>query len=354
MRFRPATSADYGPVVTVLPEWWSGRDLTALLQPLFFENFGSTSLVAEADDGSMAGFLIGFPSADDPTGAYIHFVGVSPAYRGQGLGAALYLRFAEAMGSRGVTALRCVTSPVNTASIAFHEAVGFAIESIDEQYVHFVRTIPLRRPALVDPRPSDPPWPDALWPVPEGTILAGRHVTLSITDPDLDAPELFSALDHDEVWTHVRGRPASVAAMAGLLHGMNPAGRYPWTVRRGEEVVGMTSYLEVSPIDARLEIGFTVYTPAVWATAVNPECKLLLMTWAFEVAHMARVQLRTDIRNIRSQAAITKLGAQYEGVLRRFQRRQDQSIRDTVLFSVTVDEWPAIRAGLEARVDLGQ
>lgn len=350
MRFRPATSSDHAPVVDVLPEWWGGRDLTAILQPPFFEYFGLTSLVAVDDDESMAGFLIGFPSGDDPTIAYIRFVGVDPVHRGHGLGRQLHARFAEAMGSRGVTTLRCVTSPVNASSIAFHQAVGFEIESDDELYVHFVRTIPLRRPALVDPRPTDPPWPDALWPIPAGTILEGRHVTLSITDPDADGPELFAALDHDEVWAHVRGRPESVNGMAALLHGMNPAGRYPWTVRRDAEVVGMTSFLEVSPIDAHLEIGFTAYTPAVWGTAVNPECKLLLMTWAFEVASMARVQLRTDIRNARSQAAITKLGARYEGVLRRLQRRQDLSIRDTVLFSVTVDEWPQVKAGLETRV----
>jgi len=208
----------------------------------------------------------------------------------------------------------------------------------------------VRRPALVDPRPNDTPWPEALWPVPAGTVLEGRHVTLTVTDPDADASELFAALDYDSVWTHVRGRPDSVEGMRELLHGMNPNGRYPWTVRQGGEVVGMTSYLEVSPIDARLEIGFTAYTPSVWATAVNPVCKLLLMTWAFDVAHMARVQLRTDIRNTRSQAAITKLGGRFEGVLRRFQRRQDLSIRDTVLFSVTVDEWPSVKAGLVARV----
>lgn len=349
MRFRPASAADYPVVIAVLPEWWGGRDLTSLLQELFFTHFASTSLVAEDDDGHMAGFLIGFPSVDDPSAAYIHFVGVRPDQRGLGLGSALYSEFSDAMGARGVTTLRCITSPVNTDSVAFHQAIGFEIERVDE-YVHFRKQIPLRRPVLVDSRPVDSPWPEVVWPVPLGTVLAGKHVTLSITDPHADAAELFAALDHDAVWTHVRGRPESVAGMVELLLGMNPNGRYPWTVRRGGEVVGMTSFLEVAPGDARLEIGFTAYTPAVWATAVNPECKLLLMTWAFEAANMGRVQLKTDIRNTRSQAAITKLGARYEGVLRRFQRRQDLSIRDTVLFSVTAEDWPAVKAGLQARV----
>lgn len=83
---------------------------------------------------------------------------------------------------------------------------------------------------------------------------------------------------------------------------------------------------------------------------MNPECKLLLMQWAFEVSGMGRVQLKTDIRNARSQQAIARLGAQYEGVLRRYQRRQDGSVRDTVLFSVLADEWPAVKLGLQDRL----
>ena len=116
-----------------------------------------------------------------------------------------------------------------------------------------------------------------------------------------------------------------------------------------DRIVGSTSYLEVSPVDARLEIGFTLYGHDVWGTAVNPECKLLLMTWAFDHG-FGRVQLKTDIRNARSQQAIARLGAQYEGVLRRYQRRQDGSVRDTVLFSVTAEDWPEVRTGLERRL----
>jgi RimJ/RimL family protein N-acetyltransferase len=201
-----------------------------------------------------------------------------------------------------------------------------------------------------DPRPDDAPWPDAIWPVPAGTGLLGRHVTLTITDPTADAPGLFEALDDDRVWAHVRGRPGSSEALRDTLGAAAVSGRFPWTVRQGGRIVGTTSYLDVSPIDARLEIGHTLYTHAVWGTAVNPECKLLLMEWAFDVAGMGRVQFRTDVRNTRSQAAIARLGATHEGVLRRFQRRQDGSVRDTVLFSVTAEEWPDVKAGLVARL----
>jgi RimJ/RimL family protein N-acetyltransferase len=115
-------------------------------------------------------------------------------------------------------------------------------------------------------------------------------------------------------------------------------------------VAGTSSYLEVSPHDARLEIGWTAYAPAVWGSALNPEAKLLLLGYAFETLVMGRVQLKTDIRNVRSQQAIARLGARYEGVLRRYQRRADASIRDTVLFSITAEQWPEVRARLSARL----
>ena len=139
MSLRAATRADLGRVRAVQAEWWGGRDLTALLQALFLENFASTSLIVEDDDGSLAGFLIGFPSQDDPAAAYVHFVGVAPAHRGAGLGRALHDAFAERMAERGISTVRCVTSPVNAESVAFHQRIGFAIEAQDEDYVHFAR-----------------------------------------------------------------------------------------------------------------------------------------------------------------------------------------------------------------------
>ena len=120
--------------------------------------------------------------------------------------------------------------------------------------------------------------------------------------------------------------------------------------RAAGDVVGWSSYLEVSAKDARLEVGSTAYDPAVWGTAVNSECKLLLLGHAFDELRMGRVQIKTDIRNERSQRAIAAIGATYEGVLRRYQRRGDLTVRDTVLFSVTAEEWPAVRDHLVERI----
>lgn len=173
-------------------------------------------------------------------------------------------------------------------------------------------------------------------------------MTLTQFVPD-DAADLYAALDHDACWEHVAGRPASVDQYAETLSQASTVGRWPWVVRLDGAVVGTTSYLDVSLPDARLEIGWTAYTPSVWATAVNPECKLLLMGWAFDHG-FGRVQLKTDIRNLRSQRAIAKLGATYEGVLRRYQRRADGTMRDTVFFSVTAEEWPKVREDLTRRL----
>ena len=174
--------------------------------------------------------------------------------------------------------------------------------------------------------------------------------------PD-DAPELFAALDHDPCWAHVAGRPTSPQVYAATLAEAPGIGRWPWVIRTlrplgqapAGAVVGTTSYFELSLHDARVEIGNTVYSPAVWATEVNPEAKLLLMSWAFDHG-FGRVQLKTDIRNHRSQRAIRGLGAAYEGVLRRYQRRDDGTVRDSVLCSVTAEDWPDVREGLVRRI----
>lgn len=214
--------------------------------------------------------------------------------------------------------------------------------------------------AVPDVRPQDEPWPDMVWPFEPDVVLSGDVVELSVADPGRDADDLFTALDDERVWTHMTSRPGSAQEYAGQLDQGLARGRLPWVVRLREAqgglpagcVVGTTSYLDVSVADARLEVGSTAYAPAVWGSAVNPETKLLLLGHAFEALGVGRVQLKTDVRNVRSQQAIARLGATYEGVLRRYQRRADGTVRDTVMFSVTAEEWPAVRDGLRARLDV--
>jgi RimJ/RimL family protein N-acetyltransferase len=209
-----------------------------------------------------------------------------------------------------------------------------------------------------DQRPDDAPWPEAVWPPADDALLRGGVVELRPTVLD-DAPELLHAFIDDRVWTHLASRrPGDVEAMERMAASMVASGWVPWTVRlladvgncAAGQVVGWSSYLEVSAKDARLEVGGTAYDPAVWGTSVNSSCKLLLLEHAFEVLHMGRVQLKTDVRNERSQRAISAIGATYEGVLRRYQRRADHTVRDTVVFSVTAEEWPTVKDHLLARI----
>jgi RimJ/RimL family protein N-acetyltransferase len=218
--------------------------------------------------------------------------------------------------------------------------VGFTIAGTTDEYVQLAWEL--------DSWPAQPKVEPASWPWSADLALTLSDVTLS-TFRDADADELFAALDADEVWQHVRGRPADAAELAATLAAATDNGRWPLIVRLAGRIVGTTSFLELSCIDARCEIGFTLYAPEVWGGVVNPSCKLLMMTWAFDTCGMNRVQLKTDIRNVHSQRAITGLGAVREGVLRGYQRRSDDTIRDTVVFSVQASEWPGVREGLRRR-----
>jgi N-acetyltransferase len=209
-----------------------------------------------------------------------------------------------------------------------------------------------------DPRPDDRPWGEMTWPPPANVLLLGQLVELRPADPDQDGGELFAALDHDAAWQHFYGRPSDSAGCAELLRSRYTAGWFPWIVRlqrdyRGHPagaIVGMTNYLEIAPGDARLEIGGTMYTPSLWGSLVNPDTKLALLRYAFDELGTGRMQLKTDIRNTRSQRAIDRLGAAYEGTLRRYQRRSDATMRDTVVFSIIAEQWPNVRAGLLDRL----
>jgi ribosomal protein S18 acetylase RimI-like enzyme len=131
---RPAHPSDYGRVIGRVNVWWGGRDMAPMLPKLFFVHFEGTSFVAEDKDGGLAAFLIGFLSQTEPDAAYIHFVGVDPERRGSGLGRELYEHFFDAVRTHGRRRVRCVTSPSNHESVAFHGAMGFEAERVVADY----------------------------------------------------------------------------------------------------------------------------------------------------------------------------------------------------------------------------
>ncbi|WP_330299427.1 GNAT family N-acetyltransferase [Streptomyces sp. NBC_00503] len=192
---------------------------------------------------------------------------------------------------------------------------------------------------------------------PSPIVLTGRHVRLEpLTRSHL--PDLYVAGGRDEQVWQWQGGPAPQseeelgATLDSVLADAERGTYLPFAVIHLEtgRAVGWTTYLDISPQNERLEIGWTWYGRAYWRSAVNTETKLLLLTHAFEDLGMGRVQLKTDHLNTRSQAAIARLGARREGVLRRHRRRPDGTWRDSVYFSLLADEWPEAKARLSARL----
>ncbi|MFJ6211823.1 GNAT family N-acetyltransferase [Streptomyces sp. NPDC092296] len=192
------------------------------------------------------------------------------------------------------------------------------------------------------------------------TVLQGRHIRLEPLTLD-HLPDLFAAGgDDDEVWRwlpHPTPRTeAELRAIARSLLADAERGAYvPFAVIEpaGGRAIGWTTYCDIHEADERLEIGWTWYGRAHWRTPVNTEAKLLLLTHAFEELGYGRVQWKTHHRNERSQNAIARLGAVREGVARRHRRYPDGTWRDSVYFSMLIDEWPPAKQALTARLARG-
>lgn len=183
-------------------------------------------------------------------------------------------------------------------------------------------------------------------------ILEGRFVRLEPLHPR-HAEALAEAASEDLFAYHFPPAELTPAGFADQIAGLNAAqGFLPFAqvLRESGRAVGMTSYLDIQLHNRALEIGFSWIGRAWQGTGVNPESKLLLLANAFEKLGALRVQLKTDRRNLQSQAALAKLGAVREGVLRKQMTLPDGHQRDTVMFSITDDEWPAVRRGLEERL----
>lgn len=182
--------------------------------------------------------------------------------------------------------------------------------------------------------------------------LAGDGVRLDPLEV-ADAAALWPLTD-DALWAGmVTPRPASVEAYAEHVEAQvaNPT-TLAFTVRGADdgEVRGTTTLYDLVPAQGRVEIGSTWYARAFWGGRTNPATKLLLLGHAFDTLGLNRVALRCDARNLRSAAAIRRMGAVPEGVLRSHRVAADGTVGDTAYFSIVRGEWPGVRAGLEARL----
>jgi RimJ/RimL family protein N-acetyltransferase len=181
--------------------------------------------------------------------------------------------------------------------------------------------------------------------------LSGRHVRLEPLGRE-HAGALAAAAADGALWqlwyTGVPAPEATAAWVDAALEMRERCGALPFVVceQADGRIVGSTRYFHVEAAHRRLEIGHTWYARRVQRTAVNAECKLLLLTHAFETLRCIAVEFRTSFFNFASRAAIARLGARQDGILRNHQVMPDGTLRDTVVFSIIAGEWPAVKRHL--------
>jgi len=193
-------------------------------------------------------------------------------------------------------------------------------------------------------------------PFTEPITLNGRYATLEPLSLD-HHDTLVEAVRDGELWklwyTTVPSPEGMRAEIERRLALQQAGSMLPWTVRslpRGK-VVGMTSYMNIDAKYRRVEIGSTWYAKSAQRTALNTECKLILLTYAFETLTCIAVEFRTGFFNHASRRAIERLGAKQDGILRNHMRNADGSLRDTVVFSIIASEWLAVKQHLQFELE---
>ena len=191
------------------------------------------------------------------------------------------------------------------------------------------------------------PWPEAV-------TLTGEHASLVPLSAQ-HADELREATADGELWklwyTRVPTPEGMDAEIERRLAERERGAMLPFAVIAPDgRAVGMTTYMNIDPRTPRVEIGSTWYCAQVQRTAINTECKRMLLGHAFESLGCTAVEFRTHWMNHQSRRAIERLGARLDGVLRAHQRMADGSLRDTCVYSITATDWPAVRAHLDHKL----
>ncbi|RXZ39022.1 N-acetyltransferase [Oxalobacteraceae bacterium CAVE-383] len=188
--------------------------------------------------------------------------------------------------------------------------------------------------------------------------LRGAHVTLEPLAPGhLD--DLREAVADGELWklwyTSVPSPDRMESEIARRLALQEKGSMQPFAVRRNDTgaLCGMTSYMDIDAVNRRLEIGSTWTAAGAQRSGVNTESKMMLLAHAFDVLECIAVEFRTHWMNHQSRAAIARLGAKQDGVLRAHRVMADGTLRDTVVFSITAPEWPAVRSHLHYKLGRG-
>lgn len=185
----------------------------------------------------------------------------------------------------------------------------------------------------------------------EPVTLEGRHATLVPLSHD-HHDDLIEAVKDGELWklwyTFV-APPDGMRAEIERRLGLQSAGSMlPFAVidNASGKAVGMTTYMNADAVNRRVEIGSTWYRASIQRTPINTECKLLLLTHAFEQLNCIAVEFRTHVMNVQSRRAIERLGAKLDGILRNHMTMPNGTLRDTAVYSITASEWPMVKAHL--------
>jgi N-acetyltransferase len=189
-------------------------------------------------------------------------------------------------------------------------------------------------------------------------VIEGHGLRLEPMTKD-HAAGIVKAASDGNLWelgfTSIPGPDGVDAYIQTALDGQRDGHMLPWVIREIEsgEVIGSTRYHDIMASIDRVEIGYTFYAQRFWRSRINTSCKLMLLTHGFEKLGCRMMGLRTDILNLRSQKAIERLGAKKDGVIRHWGVRKDGSVRDTVMYSILLAEWPGVKARLEERLRNG-
>jgi hypothetical protein len=185
--------------------------------------------------------------------------------------------------------------------------------------------------------------------------LKGQFATVEPLHPE-HHDALIAAVSDGKLWklwyTAIPKPENMRAEIERRLHLQQQGSMLPFVIRRNDTgaLCGMTTYMNADVANRRVEIGSTWYAASAQRTGINTECKLMLLTHAFEDMHCIAVEFRTHWMNQQSRAAIARLGAKQDGVLRNHQRMPGGSYRDTVVFSIIESEWPTVRRHLQFKL----
>jgi RimJ/RimL family protein N-acetyltransferase len=185
----------------------------------------------------------------------------------------------------------------------------------------------------------------------EPVVLTGRHVVLEPLQRG-HADELVAAVADGRLWelwyTSVPSPDEMATEIDRRLAEQAAESMLPFTVRRaGGAAVGMTTYMNIDAQSRRVEIGSTWYRKSVQRTHLNTQCKLLLLSDAFDTLECIAVEFRTHYLNLASRRAIERVGAKLDGVLRNHMRADDGTLRDTCVYSIIESEWPTVQSHLQ-------